>query len=441
MKRYISYKDSGIDWIGMIPEHWEVKKFNYLFSFSRGLAITKQELKEEGIPCVSYGEIHSKYGFKVNPEKHQLKNVEIDYLNSSRKSLLNKGDFIFADTSEDIEGSGNFTCLDSDTLTFAGYHTIIAIQREKNNFTYLAYFFDSLEFRNQIRSEVSGIKVFSITNSILKNSYVLLPPQSEQTAIANFLDRQTTEIDCLIADKKRLIELYEEEKTAIINQAVTKGLNPNVKMKDSGIEWLREIPEHWEVKRLKYVATINDETLSENTFGDFEIDYIEISDVKSGIGIIETKRLLFRDAPSRARRVVRFGDVIVSTVRTYLKSIAKIDVFKENLIASTGFAVIRPKIINSHFIGFLFYSEMLIHEIVSLSTGVSYPAINANRIRDIFIPIPKSCEEQLFIANHIESECRRINAKVEKTKKLIGFLTEYRTALISEAVTGKIKVT
>jgi len=124
-----------------------------------------------------------------------------------------------------------------------------------------------------------------------------------------------------------------------------------------------------------------------------------------------------------------------------LKSIAKIDVFKENLIASTGFAVIRPKIINSHFIGFLFYSEMLIHEIVSLSTGVSYPAINASQIGDIFIPIPESCKEQLLIADHLESECTRINAKVEKTKKLIALLTEYRKALISEVVTGKINVT
>ena len=280
-----------------------------------------------------------------------------------------------------------------------------------------------------------------LMNNMMANIPLVVPPKSEQTAIAAFLDRKTAEIDRLIADKKCLIELYEEEKTAIINQAVTKGLNPDVKMKDSGIEWLREIPEHWEVKRLKYVATINDETLSENTFGDFEIEYIEISDVKSGIGIIEYKRLLFRDAPSRARRVVRLGDVIVSTVRTYLKSIAKIDVFKENLIASTGFAVIRPQTINSHFIGFLFYSEMLIHEIVSLSTGVSYPAINSSQIGDIFIPIPESCEEQLLIANYLESECTRINTKVEKTKKLIALLTEYRTALISEVVTGKIKVT
>ena len=252
MKPYDTYKDSGIGWIGKIPSHWEVKKFNYLFNFSRGLSITKQDLKDEGIPCVNYGEIHSKFGFKINPEEHFLKSVESDYMKSSSKSLLRRGNFVFADTSEDIEGSGNFTCLDSDTPTFAGYHTIIAIQRENNNYIYLAYFFDSLEFRNQIRSEVSGIKVFSITQSILKTTNVLLPPKSEQIAIALFLDHKTTEIDQLIADKKRLIEFYEEEKTAVINQAVTKGIDSNVKLKDSGIEWLGEIPEHWEVKRFRY---------------------------------------------------------------------------------------------------------------------------------------------------------------------------------------------
>ena len=204
-------------------------------------------MKETGIPCVSYGEIHSKYGFMVNPEIHSLKCVEETYLENADKSLLKRGDFIFADTSEDIEGSGNFSCLDSDLPTFAGYHTIIACNSNENNYKYLAYCFDSLDFRNQIRSSVSGVKVYSITQTILKNCNVLLPPLREQTAIAAFLDRKTAEIDQLIADKKHLLELYQEEKIAIINKAVTKGINPDAKMKESGIEWLGEI-RNWEVK-------------------------------------------------------------------------------------------------------------------------------------------------------------------------------------------------
>lgn len=440
MKKYDSYKDSGIEWIGEMPEHWEVKSFRYLFSFSRGLGIKKADLLQEGIPCISYGEIHSMYGFSVNPEIQKLKCVEEAYLDTADKSLLTRGDFIFADTSEDIKGSGNFSVLDSDIPTFAGYHTIIARLLNGSYFKFLAYYFDSKEYRSQIQDSVSGVKVFSITQEILKNTKVILPTILEQQSIANFLDRKTSEIDDIIADKKRLLELYEEEKTAIINQAVTKGLDPNAPMKDSGIEWLGEIPEHWEVKRLKYVASINDEVLTEKTEEDFEIEYVEISGVKSGIGIVETSTYRFKEAPSRARRIVRDGDVLVSTVRTYLKSIAKVDNPPENLIASTGFAVVRPNNINSDYTGFLFYSEPLIGEIISLSTGVSYPAINASQIGDIKIPIPPN-NEQIGIAEFIENYVFNLNKQKEKTEKLIELLTEYRTALISEVVTGKIKVT
>jgi type I restriction enzyme S subunit len=204
MKKYDSYKHSDIEWIREIPNHWKIKKFGHLFSFSRGLGITKQDLKDEGIPCVNYGDIHSKYGFSVNPEIHKLKCVDELYLEAADKSLLSRGDFVFADTSEDIEGSGNYTVLDSDLPTFAGYHTIIARHESGNDYKYLAYYFNSLEFRNQIRSSVSGVKVYSITQEILKNSVILLPPLSEQTAIATYLDRKTAEIDELIADKKRL---------------------------------------------------------------------------------------------------------------------------------------------------------------------------------------------------------------------------------------------
>lgn len=439
MNKYDSYKDSSIEWIGEIPSHWKVMKFGHLFSFSRGLGITKQDLKDEGIPCVNYGEIHSKYGFAVNPEIHQLKYVEESYLESADKSLLRRGDFVFADTSEDIEGSGNFTVLDSDIPTFAGYHTVIARHENGNHYKYLAYCFDSTEFRNQIRSAVSGIKVFSITHAILKSSKVQLPSFPEQAAIAHYLDRKTAEIDELIAAKKRLLELYEEEKTAIINQAVTKGINPDVPLKDSGIEWLWVIPEHWEVKRLKYVASINDEVLTEKTDEEYEIEYVEISGVKSGIGIVETSSYKFKDAPSRARRIVKDGDVLVSTVRTYLKSIAKVDNPPENLIASTGFAVVRPRKVDSDYTGYLFYSEPLIGEIISLSTGISYPAINSSQIGDIKIPIPPIVEQK-EIASFIESKLLVLNKHRSKTEKLIELLTEYRTALISEVVTGKIRV-
>lgn len=216
----VPLKDSGVEWIGQVPEHWEVKRFRNLFDFGKGLSITKENLQDEGIPCVNYGEIHSKYGFEVIPERDALKCVDSKYL-VFKNSMLNKGDFVFADTSEDIEGSGNFTYLNSSTRIFAGYHTVITRLKITAIHRYIAYYFDSLSFRNQIRNEVKGVKVFSITQSILKGTFMLLPNLKEQQQIANYLDTQTAKIDQAIALKTAHIEKLKEYKNVLINDVVT----------------------------------------------------------------------------------------------------------------------------------------------------------------------------------------------------------------------------
>lgn len=216
----VPLKDSGVEWIGQVPEHWEVKRFRNLFDFGKGLSITKENLQDEGIPCVNYGEIHSKYGFEVIPERDALKCVDSKYL-VFNNSMLNKGDFVFADTSEDIEGSGNFTYLNSSTRIFAGYHTVITRLKITAIHRYIAYYFDSLSFRNQIRNKVKGVKVFSITQSILKDTFVLLPNLKEQQQIADYLDTQTAKIDQAIALKTAHIEKLKEYKSVLINDVVT----------------------------------------------------------------------------------------------------------------------------------------------------------------------------------------------------------------------------
>lgn len=216
----VPLKDSGVEWIGQVPEHWEVKRFRNLFDFGKGLSITKENLQDEGIPCVNYGEIHSKYGFEVIPERDELKCVDSKYL-VFNNSMLNKGDFVFADTSEDIEGSGNFTYLNSSTRIFAGYHTVITRLKIMAIHRYIAYYFDSLSFRNQIRNKVKGVKVFSITQSILKGTFVLLPNLKEQQQIADYLDTQTAKIDQAIALKTAHIEKLKEYKSVLINDVVT----------------------------------------------------------------------------------------------------------------------------------------------------------------------------------------------------------------------------
>lgn len=214
-------KDSGVEWLGEIPKDWEVKNFKHIFNFSKGLSITKADLKESGIHCINYGEIHSKYGFELNPSKHKLKCVDEGYLNTNATSLLNYGDFIFCDTSEDLEGSGNFTYLNEHNRVFAGYHTIIVRANEEMNYRYMAYLLDSNNWRYQIRSQVSGIKVFSITQSILKRTKVIYPSLKEQKYISDYLDIKCNGMNFIINKTKQQIEKLKEAKQSLISEAVT----------------------------------------------------------------------------------------------------------------------------------------------------------------------------------------------------------------------------
>lgn len=204
---------------------------------------------------------------------------------------------------------------------------------------------------------------------------------------------------------------------------------------DSGIEWLGEIPHHWDSKPLKYLCTYNDEVLPETTAKDAEIQYIDIGSVSAVDGISKIETMIFKDAPSRARRIVRDGDVIVSTVRTYLEAIAPINNPPENLIVSTGFAVIRPnKYLYKSFASYCLRAKGFIKEVVARSVGVSYPAINSSDLVNITIPSIEYVE-QVKIANFLDHETAQIDTLITKQEKLIELLKEKRQAVISHAVT------
>jgi len=206
------------------------------------------------------------------------------------------------------------------------------------------------------------------------------------------------------------------------------------KYKDSGVAWLGEVPEHWRVQSVKTVATCNDDVLEETTAIDYEISYVEISGVDASKGITEISPIAFGNAPSRARRRVKNGDILVSTVRTYLRAIAPVNNPPANMIVSTGFAVIRPSDIESHFLGFIFQAEYLIAEIISHSAGVSYPAINSSELMRLKIPIPQQ-EEQSAIATFLSRETAKIDELIAEQQRLIELLKEKRQAVISHAVT------
>ena len=206
------------------------------------------------------------------------------------------------------------------------------------------------------------------------------------------------------------------------------------KYKPSGVDWLGDVPKEWDIKRLKCLISTNDNALPEATDPNHEILYVDISNVDPVKGIVGKEAFLFENAPSRARRMVKNGDTIVSTVRTYLRAIAPVVNPEENLIVSTGFAVLRPQKLLPKYLSYILRSPYLVETIVSKSVGVSYPAINASEIGLIKTAVPSN-DEQIKIADFLDCETGRIDELIAKKDQLIECLKEKRTALISRAVT------
>lgn len=217
----VEMKISGVEWIGEIPDDWKVSKIKYLFSSSKGLSITKENLIEKGLPVISYGQIHSKANTGVDISNELLRFVSYNYQKNNINCKVNKYDFIFADTSEDYEGCGNCVYKRNEDLLFAGYHSIILHSKRNKDNRYLAYLFLTDLWRKQLREKVSGVKVFSITQKNLTNTSVVLPPEDEQEEIVNYLDKKCSDIDSVIADKQQQLETLEQYKKSLIYEYVT----------------------------------------------------------------------------------------------------------------------------------------------------------------------------------------------------------------------------
>ncbi|EKP0247807.1 restriction endonuclease subunit S [Aeromonas veronii] len=438
---YPEYKDSGVEWLGDIPSHWLTSKMRYMFTFGKGLTITKENLRDEGIPCINYGEVHSKYGFEVDPVKHPLRCVEEDYLKTSSSSVLNVGDFVFADTSEDIDGSGNFTQLTSDVVTFAGYHTIIVRPIDKDSHRFFAYLFDSKEFRTAIRHAVKGVKVFSITQAILRGANIWLPSQDERQGIAAFLDYETARIDRLIAQQQRLIELLKEKRQAVISHAVTKGLNPDASMKDSGIEWLGEVPAHWNRTKLKYIThqIVDAEHKTAPYFDDGEYLVCRTTNVRDGKLRLDggkyTNSETYEEWTERGKPEV--GDILF----TREAPAGEACVYDGEIPLCLGQRMVLFKLDKSRF-----SPEFVLHSIYSgladdfvkqLSQGSTVVHFNMADIQNIPLFEP-SLDEQELLVEHLSKELAKYDNLTSSAFKAIEFMQERRTALISAAVTGKI---
>ena len=389
---------------------------------------------------MNYGEVHSKFGFEVDPAKHALKCVDESYLKAFPNCLLDKGDFVFADTSEDIDGSGNFTQLTSDTVTFAGYHTIIARPERRTNTRYLAYLFDAKEFRTQIRLAVKGVKVFSITQAILRGADIWVPSDDEQKNIASFLDHETAKIDALIEKQQRLIELLKEKRQAVISHAVTKGLNPNAPMKDSGVEWLGEVPAHWEMKKLRFLGearnglTYSPEDIVDEGEGTLVLRSSNVQNMKIAFG---DNVYVNKQIPKRI--ITCLNDILICSRNGSRALIGKNALIEENAagLAYGAFMMVFRSEVNPYLFWVL-NSQLFEYQSGTFLTS-TINQLTVENINGFEIPLPPA-EERSAIIVYVKERTSKIDVLISQVESSLALIHERRTALISAAVTGKIDV-
>lgn len=423
MERYEAYKDSGVEWLGEIPVGWEVKRFRYAFDL-----------------------ITDKVG--DNLLKIGLENIESE-----------SGKFIATDT--EFEGDG-IHFLSGDIL-FGKLRPYLAkvyladfrgkavgdffVFRSKGEIKdqFGAKLILSKRFIDITNSSTYGSKMPRVSWDFISELLIAYPNIEEQTTIANFLDGKTAEIDALIAQKERLLELYEEEKTAIINHAVTKGLDPNAELKDSDVEWLGEIPVGWNLKKLKYVTKhgLQNGIFKKATDFGSGIKLINVGDIYTHNFLIDENSLERVECTESevAKYEVSTGDIFF--VRSSLKreGIAKtacLEGRNESVVFECHLIKISPKDIAHQYLNYYLNSDLLRHRLISLSITTTMSTISQDAISSLEVIIP-SLKEQTAIVQYIESETARIDAKIAKTQRIIELQKEYRTALISEVVTGKIK--
>ena len=407
MKKYDNYKDSGVEWIGQIPEHWDVKKLKFISKICNGQD-QKAVIDDNGIyPIYGSGGIFGKAKSFLFDQPSVL---------LGRKGTIDKPQYV-------VEP---FWTVDTS------YYTKIKDGFSTRLFYYLCTTinFELYKYGSAIPSMTQGhlneIK-FSIPNTL-----------DEQTAIANYLDHKTTQIDTLIAKKEQFISLLQEERTAVINQAVTKGLDPKVKMKDSGIEWLGEIPEHWEVKKLKFVSKITRGAIlrpvDEPSYFDDngEWTYLNISDATICDKYLDYGKLRLSELGSTKSARVEPNNLIITASAT----IGKPFINKIPVCVHDGFIPITELKVNIDFLYNYFKNPQLFNGLGKSNTQKN---IYLEDVKNLIIPIP-NLEEQLLIARYIEEEIIRIETLISKSLQEIELLKEYKTALISEVVTGKVDV-
>ena len=425
-------RESEVEWIGEIPATWKIVPLKSLFSFGKGLPITKENLEESGVPVISYGQIHAKWNSGVTTHSELMRFVNETYLETNPQSLVRSGDLIMADTSEDREGCGNCAYIDTEDTVFAGYHTIILRSLRETDNKYLAYLFLTDPWRSQIRKAVSGVKLFSISRRILSSVSVLVPDNPDE--IVAFLDEKCARVDTLIANVLTQIEKLKSYKQSLITEVVTKGLDPTVPMKDSGIEWIGEIPENWNTIRVKQLLKERKERSVDGSE--------EPLSMSQKVGLVPTKMLDM--IPNMASsfmgaKLTYVDDLVFNKLKAHL---GVFSVSKYDGLVSPDYAVYYSTgKVHLKYLEYLFKTPQCISEFRKRSTGIAagLTRLYTDGLFAIECPFP-TMEEQIAIIDYLNDKCTRIDQLIAIKQKKIDKLNEYKKSLIYEYVTGKREV-
>ncbi len=440
MNPYRKYKPSGIEWIGDIPEHWEVTKVKYLTdgnqqNFVDGDWIESSHIVTDGIRYITTGNIGSGY-YKEQGNSY----ISDDTFENLNCTELFPGDLVISRLFSPVGRS----CIlpDLGTRVITSVDNVLIRPLEQYFKPFLNYYFNWARYNEYCDLQARGSTLNRISRTMLGSNEVLVPPFDEQQSITAYLDQKTTQIDTFITKKQKLIELLKEEKTAIINQAVTKGLDPNVKMKSSGIEWLGEIPEHWTYQPLRWTCKIfaggtpskdrpeywengtipwlNSGEVNKRRISDSDNFITELGFNGSSAKWIESKSLLMALAGQGKTK---------GTVAT----------LEFQATCNQSLAAIIPDHhkINYRYLFYFLDSKYL--EIRGLVGDDSRDGLNLEIIKDFIVP-KLSLNEQEKIVQYLDKKISGIDNAINRIEKEIELMREYQTALISEVVTGKVDV-
>ena len=417
-KQYPSYKNSGVEWLGGVPEHWDVKRLKYLFSIKNG-ATPKSNVSQfwDGdIKWVTPSDLSKLESHEI---AESSRTITVEGFNSCGTNLVPAGSIIVSCRAP----IGSLAITLTSLCTNQGCKSLVASKILNIKF----YFYFLSISADKLNSLGNGTTFLELSSFELKNLSILAPRLEEQTQIANYLDTETTRIDNLIAKQEKLIELLEEQRKSIISHAVTKGLNPNAPMKDSGVEWLGDVPEHWSENKIKFVSKlITDKTANKS-------NVIALENIESW-----TAKLVSSNSDFDSDGICfKKNDVLFGKLRPYL---AKVYLAESKGEAIGDIYVLRPNnLINPKFLKFFMLSEKFIDYVNSSTNGTKMPRANWDFIGSISIFLPHT-KIQHEIVEYLDSAVLKIELIINKQKSLIEKLKEYRASIISHAVTGKIDV-